>query len=732
MAIENQTIATPTGVADTTINKPAPRAHVNAQDDPLLMALMALCRVLHVPQTADALLAGLPLVDNKLTLELFPRAALRAGLSAALVKRPLGKISNLVLPAVLLLKNDQTCVLLRINEDKLTILVPESGKGEKTITLNELQKEYTGLAFFVQVQHAFDNRTGTIRDTGKRHWFWDVIFRSWPIYIEVIVASFLVNIFALVAPLFVMNVYDRVVPNHAIETLWVLAIGVAGVYIFDFIMKLMRGYFIDMAGKRADVILSSNIFERVMGIRLEGRPASVGAFVSNIHEFESFRDFFTSATLITLVDLPFLVIFIAVIAMLGGTLAFIPAVMLPLAVLGAFLVQGPMKNTTMELSRYAAEKGAMLHETLSSLEVLKTLGAEGQMQRKWEQNVNEIARLSQKTRLYSSFSVMFTSFLYQISYVGVVIYGVYKIADGDMTTGGLIACTILTGRVLAPVSQIASLVTRLHHAKIALGTINTMMALPVERESGMKFLHRAQLKGTIDFKNVSFNYPEQPFKALNNVSFRINAGEKVGLIGRIGSGKSTIEKLIMGLYQPLEGSILIDGTDIRQLDPADLRRKIGYVPQDVMLLYGTLKDNITTGSRFVDDDAVLMAAELAGVTQFANRHPLGFDMPVGERGAALSGGQRQSVVLARAMLLNPPMYIMDEPTNSMDNSSEEAFKQRFQQHLGDKTLLLITQKSSLLTLVDRLIIIDGGNIVADGQKDNVIEALRQGKIKIST
>jgi ATP-binding cassette subfamily C protein LapB len=731
MAIENQTLATPTGVAETTINKPVPKAHVSAQEDPLLMALMALCRVLHVPQTADALVAGLPLVDHKLTLELFPRAALRAGLAAALVKRPLNKISNLVLPAVLLLKNDQTCVLLRINDDKLTILVPESGKGEKIVTVNELQKEYTGLAFFVQIQHAFDNRTGIIGDTGKRHWFWDVIFRSWPIYIEVIVASLLVNVFALVAPLFVMNVYDRVVPNHAIETLWVLAIGVSGVYIFDFIMKFMRGYFIDVAGKRADVILSSNIFERVMGIRLEGRPASVGAFVSNIHEFESFRDFFTSATLTTLVDLPFLVIFLGVIAMLGGTLALIPAVVLPLAVLGAFLVQGPMKNTTIELSRFAAEKGAMLHETLSSLEVLKTLGAEGQMQRKWEQNINEISRLSQKTRLYSSFSVLFTSFLYQISYVGVVIYGVYKIADGDMTVGGLIACTILTGRVLAPVSQIASLVTRLHHAKNSLDTINRMMALPVEREAGMKFLHRTQLKGTIDFKNVSFNYPEQPFKALNNVSFRINAGEKVGLIGRIGSGKSTIEKLIMGLYQPQEGSILIDGTDIRQLDPADLRRKIGYVPQDVLLLYGTLKYNITMGSRFVDDDAVLMAAELAGVTQFANRHPLGFDMPVGERGAALSGGQRQSVVLARAMLLNPPIYIMDEPTNSMDNSSEEAFKQRFQHHMGDKTLLLITQKSSLLTLVDRLIVIDGGNIVADGLKENVIEALRQGKIKIA-
>jgi len=731
MSIENQTIAASAGATENPVNRPPPKARVGAQEDTLLMALMALCRALHVPQTADALVAGLPLVDQRLTLELFPRAAQRAGLAAALVKRPLHKISNLVLPAVLLLKNDQTSVMLRVIDDKVTILVPESGKGEKTVPLNELQKEYTGLAFFVNPQHSFDDRTELIGGTSRRHWFWDVIFRSWPIYIEVLIASLLVNMFALAAPLFVMNVYDRVVPNHAVDTLWVLAIGVAGVYLFDFIMKFMRGYFLDLAGKRSDLILSSSIFEKVMGIRLEGRPASVGAFASNIHEFESFREFFTSATLTTLVDLPFLIIFISVIAVIGGTLAYIPTIVLPLAILGAIMVQGPMKNTTIELSRYAAEKGALLHESLSSLEVLKTLGAEGQMQRRWEQNVNHIARLSQKTRLYSSFSVLFTSFLYQISYVGVVIFGVYKIADGEMTTGGLIACTILTGRVLAPVSQIAALITRFHHAKNALGSINRLMSLPVERESGMKFLHRAQLKGTMEFKNVSFSYPEQPFKALTNVSFRINAGEKVGLIGRIGSGKSTIEKLLMGLYQPQEGSILVDGTDIRQLDPADLRRKIGYVPQDVLLLYGTLKDNITMGSRFVDDDAVLMAAEIAGVTNFANRHPLGFDLPVGERGAALSGGQRQSVVLARAVLLNPPMYIMDEPTNSMDNSTEEGFKQRFQQHLGNKTLLLITQKSSLLSLVNRLIVIDGGNIVADGLKENVIEALRQGKVRIA-
>jgi len=714
-----------------TRNEPLPQVRVIPPDDPLLQALMALCRVLHVPQTADALVAGLPLVDFKLTPRLFPRAAQRAGLAAGLVKRPLNKISNLVLPAVLLLKNDQAVVLLRRAGDKLTILVPESEKGEKIVTLDELQKEYTGLAFFVQQQHAFDTRAAASRIPRARHWFWDVIFKSWPMYSEVLVASFLINMFALASPLFIMNVYDRVVPNQALETLWILAIGVGGVYIFDFLMKVLRGYFIDTAGKRADIILSSNIFERVMGIRLEGRPASVGAFASNVHEFESFRDFFTSATLTTLVDLPFLFIFIAVIWMLGGNMALIPLTVLPLAVLGAILVQQPLQRTVAEVFRYSAQKGALLHESLSSLEVLKTLGAEGQMQRQWEQNIGEIARLTLKSRFYSSLSVFFTAFLAQLSVVAVVILGVYKIAEGEMTMGGLIASTILTGRTLAPIAQIASLITRFHHAKNSLGSINHLMSLPVEREAGAKFLHRAHWRGAIEFKNISFSYPDQPFRALSNVSFRIKAGERVGIIGRIGSGKSTVEKLIMGLYQPQEGSILIDGTDLRQLDPADLRRKIGYVPQDVILLFGTLKDNITMGSRYVDDEAILVASEIAGVTAFANRHPAGFDLPVGERGAALSGGQRQSVALARALLLNPPLYIMDEPTNAMDNSTEEAFIRRFREHLANKTLVLVTQKASLLALVDRLIVMDNGNIVADGTKDNVIEALKQGRVRVS-
>lgn len=706
--------------------------HAVKTDDPLLHALVAVCKLLHTPHSEDALTAGLPLVDGKLTLPLFIRAAERAGLSAGYVKRPLDKISNLVLPAVLLLKHDKTCILLKKENDLCRLLLPESGSGEKTISVNELAEEYTGAAIFIQLVHKFDDRTADSITPKISHWFWDVIYKSWPIYSEVMIATLLINLFALASPLFVMNVYDRVVPNHAVETLWVLAIGVGIVFTFDFILKALRGYFIDTAGKRSDIILSATIFEKVMGIRMEAKPASVGTFANNLQEFESFRDFLTSATLTALIDLPFLFLFVAIIAVIGGPLALIPLVILPVAILGAISVQRPLKRTIAELFKFSAQKSATLIEAVSSLELLKSTGAEGQVQRQWEQTIGQISRLGLKSRLYSSLAVNLTAFLQQLATVLVVIAGVYLISEGELTTGALIACTLLTGRALAPIAQIAALLTRYHQARASLDSLNHLMALPVEREAGRKFLHRSSFKGAVEFKNVSFSYPGQPIKALDNISFKINAGERVGIIGRIGSGKSTLEKLMMSFYEPQEGSILIDGTDIRQIDPSELRRQIGYVPQDITLLFGSVKDNITLGSRFAEDNAVLLAAEIAGVTQFINKHPSGFDLPVGERGAGLSGGQRQSVAVARALLLAPPVYIMDEPTNSMDNSSEEAFKQRFASQLHHRTLILVTHRASLLSLVDRLIVMDGGHIVADGPKDQVLEALKQGQIKVAS
>ena len=703
----------------------------NTLDDPLLGCLTLLSKMLNKPHSADTLVAGLPLVDNKLTPKLFSRAAERAGLSAKIVKRPLRKVSNLVLPAVLLLENSTACIVLEFKRHSARIIFPETGDGETEVSLSDLNEQYTGFAIFIKPVHHFDQRTEHSEIPRTRHWFWGTIIRFWPIYAKVFIASILVNSFALASPLFIMNVYDRVVPNHAIETLWVLAIGVATVFVFDLLLRTLRGYFIDVAGKKADVILSATIFEKVMGVKMAARSNSVGSFANSMHEFESFREFFTSATLTTLIDLPFAFLFIFVIWSIAGELAYVPLAVIPLTILVSLIIQVPLGRTIQSLFRHSGQKSATLIETLTGLETIKSIGAETPIQRKWEQTIGFIAKHGQRARILSSTAVNFTAFLQQMASISVVVFGVYKISEGDITMGALIASTILTGRALAPMWQVAGILTRYHQSRAALSSLNSLMNLPVERPSGREFLHRPNFKGGIEFKGVSFRYPEQPLDALSEISFTIKAGEKVAIIGRIGSGKSTIEKLVLGLYEPAEGSILLDGTDIRQIDPVDLRRNVGYAPQDVVLFFGSIRDNIAMGAPFADDMAVLKAADTAGVTEFVNRHPSGFDMPVGERGEGLSGGQRQSVAVARALLLEPPVLILDEPTNAMDNSTEEQFKAKLSTTLKDKTLLLVTHKASLLSLVDRLMVLDQGRLVADGPREQVLEALKKGHIKVS-
>lgn len=721
---------TPYKTSSTPTGHPPARSR-SRFDDPLLASLVTVCQMLHQPHSAEALVAGLPLIDHRLTPELFVRAAHRAGLAASVVRRPLAQISGLVLPAVLLLRDGQACILTGRRGDSGEIVLGETG-GSRSILLAELETQYTGEAIFIQRSFRFDRRTEEVFAQRPSHWFWDVLWKFRAIYGEVLVASLLINLFALASPLFVMNVYDRVVPNHAEETLWVLSVGMLLVAAFDFALKTLRGYFIDAAGKRADLILSSTIFERVLGIRMEGRFESVGAFANNLHEFEFFRDFLTSATLAVVIDLPFLFLFILVIGSIGGAMALIPLTAVPLGIAVALAAQGPLKIAVSQLFRHSAQKGATLIESLAGLEALKTLGAESQMQRRWEQTIGNIADLGLKTRFLSSNVINTIAFLQQLAYVSVVIYGVYLIADNELTTGGLIACTILTSRALAPLAQVAALLTRYHQARASLQSMTSLMNLPGERDRESAFVHRPHFSGTIEFRNVTFCYPGSEVKSLDNISFGVKAGERVAIIGRIGSGKTTVEKLIMGLYQPKEGAVLVDGTDLRQIDPVDLRRNIGYVPQDVQLFYGSVRDNIVMGAAWVDDAAILRAAEISGVSAFVGTHPLGFDLPVGERGSSLSGGQRQSIAVARAVLLDPPIYLMDEPTNAMDNSTEEAIKARLSQLVAGKTLVVVTHRASLLSLVERVIVVDHGRIVADGPKDSVLEALKKGQIKVAT
>ncbi len=708
-----------------------PLAHdVDSVDDPLTDCLMQLARVYNLPATRTALRAGLPLVHNRLTVELFARAAERLGMAARLLKRPLTRMNSLELPAVLLLTDGRACLLAAIDHhaSQATVLLPETGLGESPIDLEALEAMYTGHAFFVRPKFRKDRQVD--RDAASEHkgWFWGTLSSSWRIYRDVLLASLMINLFGLAGPFFTMNVYDRVIPNLAFETLWVLGLGIGTVYGFNLLLRGLRGYFIDEAGKKANLRISAALLEKVLGLRLEVRPKSVGAFSKNLQQFESVRDFITSFSITALIDLPFMMLGLAAVWYLGGPIVFIHLAAIVLMGLFALLVQAPLKKAVEKSFSASAQKNAILVEGLSGIETIKMLGAESQIQRAWEEAVSYIATWSSRSRLFSSSVSHFSDFILNLTVVAVLIAGVYRIAEGQLTQGGIIALMILSRQAIAPMSQVVSLATRFHRAKTALATLNSIMALPVERPADKTFLHRSECQGRISFEQVDFKYPGQSGLALQNISLTIEPGEKVAIIGPIGSGKTTLGKLLLGLYEPTGGMVSLDDTDIRQIDPAELRRFIGYVPQDITLFRGTIRDNIILGSPEVDDGAIIRAARMAGVSDFVGKHPMGYDLEIGEQGRGLSGGQRQSVALARAMLHDPPILILDEPSSSMDNRTESRMKANLVSLIAAKTMILITHRGSLLDLVSRIIIIDNGMVVADGPRDQVISAMKSGQI----
>ncbi|MFZ2391258.1 type I secretion system permease/ATPase, partial [Rhodoferax sp.] len=560
------------------------------------------------------------------------------------------------------------------------------------------------------------------------HWFWGVIAESTPLYRDVLLAALLANTFALGMPLFVMNVYDRVVPNHAFETLWVLALGLMIMLISDLVLRTLRGRFVDLASSRADVKLSAFIMERVLGTRMEQRPASAGSFASNLRAFESVRDFIGSATVVAFIDLPFALIFMLVIAWISWYMLIPLVIGTIVMVFYALIVQGRMHELAEITYRAGAQRNATLIEGLVGFETIKALAAEAPIQRKWEKSAALLARVGAQLRLLSSTASNTSAFVQQFINLVIIIIGVYLISERELTLGGLIACTMLASRAMGPVGQVAGLLVQYHTAATALTSLNEMMTREVERPADTTFISRGRLKGEVEFRDVSFTYPGQSAPALRKLSFKLKPGEKVAILGRIGSGKTTLEKLILGLYQPTEGAVLVDGIDLRQLDPAELRRQIGYVQQDVMLFYGSLRENITLGAPLADDADIIKAAEIGGILSLVNQHPKGFDMLVGERGESLSGGQRQGVAIARAVINDPPILLLDEPTSSMDFSSEDDIKRRLAEFAKDKTVILISHRTSLLDLAERIIVMDGGRIMADGPKEQVVTALRQGRI----
>ncbi|WP_107690964.1 type I secretion system permease/ATPase [Campylobacter concisus] len=708
--------------------------HSDKIKDELLQCLVIFTKLHNNPYSADALTIGLPVKDSdeielfslKSSRSLFSRAASRAGFASTLVRKDLEQISPLVLPCILMLRGKKACILQSFSKDKKTanIITPELSTGTSAIEISKLKEEYLGYAYYLKREFVPEDTSSTkLIDAGNDHWFWGTLKRSKKIYFDVVLASFIINLFVLASPLFTMNVYDRVVPNNAVETLWVLALGVSVVYGIDLFLKFVRSYFLEIAGKKSDIIMSSILFERVMDMKFSNKPKSVGSFASNLKEFDTVRNFFSSASLAAIVDLPFAIIFLIVTYFIGSYIVLVPIVIMIAILCYTFFIKDPLQNAIKSTFEASAIKNGILIESLSSLETIKTLGASGHIQWNWEEATGEIANRSIKSKIITTSITTVTSFLVQLNTIAIIVLGVYMIQDTHLTMGGLIAAVMLSSRAIAPMGQVASLAANFEQTKTAYQSLSKIMQMPVERPEGKKFVRRNSFDGKIEFKNVSFTYPDTTKGSLDRINFVIQPGEKVGIIGKNGSGKTTLQKLILGLYSPTEGSVLIDGIDINQIDPADLRRNIGYVPQDVVLFKGTVRENIVQKAPYVDDIQIIKAAKVSGVDEYVNAHPLGFDMPVFERGDGISGGQRQSIAVARAFLLDSPIILLDEPTNSLDNTVENKLKINLKTNTANKTMLLVTHRTSMLDLVDRLIVMDNGKILLDGPRDEVLARL---------
>ena len=686
------------------------------QNDDLTDCLAFVCQHFGHPRSSEVLRQSLPIGNEKMLPSLFVRAAKQVGFETTIIERAIEKISMHALPAVLILKDNRACVLLALNDTEAECFLPAEGE-EKSIPISELIAYYAGYAILIKPGKKLEKKENPL----KGDWFWKTLWYFRNNYSHVMLGSFFVNLFSLAIPMFIMNVYDRVIPNGANITLWVLTIGIAVIVIFDTILRFLRAHLIDIFGKKADILLASDIFQHIIHMELKQKPKSLGGFINNIREYEVIREFFTSATVISLIDVPFIILFLFFIWYIGGPLVFIPLAIIPLEMLVTWLVEKPARAHIQEMSQGAARKNAVLVESLSGIEVVKSLSAEGTLQKRWEQESARTAKAMIKSRFFTNISTNFSYVCSQVASVAMIVAGVFQIEANLLTLGGLIACNILSGRVIAPVTQLLSLITRYQHAKIALTNLNEIMNIPGERENEQHFLHHETILGEIKFDEVSFKYPDQEHMALNQISIAIQPGEKIGLLGKIGSGKTTFIKMLMRLYLPLEGRVTMNGIDMMQIDPTDLRKLTGYVAQESFLFSGTIRENILFGKANVSDDAMLSAAKIALTDKIAASHPFGYSMPVADRGEGLSGGQKQSICIARGVLNSPPILLLDEPTSSMDNESEIAFLQNMNTFTKDKTLILSTHKPQLLALVDKVIVFEREKIVFDGPKEKLFQ-----------
>ncbi len=706
-------------------------------NDALVQAVVWLCKHHGRERSAESLLASTP-IDGTLGPDQAIRVMRDAGFNAGLVQKRIGDIHALLMPAVLLLKNGDCAILVarkpaEKGADTYDVVMPGPDSMTCQATEAELVGEYTGFAFVASPKPAVQAPLGddVLLDPGK-HWLWGTLRRFIPYYRSALLAAFLSNILMLASGLVTSVVFDKVIPHQAFVTLWALATGGAVAIVFDLIARQLRTHLIDSAGKKADLIIGSLLFRQTLDVRMEHRPASAGSYAHHLAQVETVRDFFAGATLSAISDLPFIIIFVAMTFIIGGPLGWVLLLSIPLILTAAWLIQGTLRRAMSANMTHQADLQGMLVEAVEGLEDLKTCGAQGRFLRRYEDATAAAAATALKARAWGGLTNNISAMAQQGVTLIMLVVGVYLVAAGDISGGAIIGAIMFAGRAVAPLSSVVSLATRYQGARAAMVSLDHMMKLPTERTPGANYVTNHQITGRMGLQAVSFAYPptapDQPApKVLKELNLKFAPGERVAILGRIGSGKSTVLRLLAGLYQPTEGHVDVDGVDLRQIDPADFRARVGFVSQEPRLFKGTLRENVLMGRASVDASRLTEVAKVTGLDRVIANHPQGWDLSVGEMGSLLSGGQRQLVALARCLVTQPQILLMDEPTSSMDAQSEIMFLRQLNEALGNRTVVMVTHRPAVLELAQRVVVIDGGKVVLDGPKAQVLAALSGAK-----
>ncbi len=697
----------------------------HASPDVLEEALLQALRWFDLPMSAAALRARAAKLPGPWSLGDVCEAAESLGLRAHR-QQVAAQQAHLAASPILLGLDGGGMLLVTAQPDAAHWQAWVPGQGLQTIEAKTWLPRLNGEQVVLSRQTRIDRSADAEPQGRYGHWFWGPLGMARNLYMQVGVAALLTNIFAVTTSIFSMIVYDRVIPNNAQDTLVALLIGVVVVFISDFAIRSLRGYFLDVAGARADMVIGDTLFEQILDMQMKARRGSTGALANVLKEFESLREFLTSATLTTLIDIPFSILFLVIIYAIGGPMVIVPLLAIPLMLGASLIVQPRLKRLIQSTYEDGNRKQTILVETIGGLETVKALGAGAIMRRRWQEAVTHQSEIGLQSRMLSQFAGNIANLAQQLVQVGVVTMGFFLVGEGKIGFGAIIACTILSGRAISPLAQFSQLLTRVNQSLASYKALRQLMSAPREHAHNAQFVARNELKGRIEFREVTFSYPDAASPALDNVSFTIEPGERVAILGRIGSGKTTIAKLILGLYQPDKGAVLIDGVDVRQIDPIDLRRHLGVVLQDVWLMSGTVRQNIAMGFDQASDAAVLKAAQVAGVEDFISQHPHGYGLRVGERGEGLSGGQRQSISIARALVGNPSMLVLDEPSSAMDVGAEQTLVERLRPVVEGKTLVVITHKSTMIQLVHKVIVLDKGRLLSMGTPEQVLGAPRAG------